>query len=234
MSSSVQNIIDQGTAKSSAARPNTQTSPQELVDRVGQCLREIALSMSREHPDMLAGLVAVPFNGTGFPRPADCLRVLKVQATAGTIANPAIPAGTEIAVVPFDDQGVYAGVPCLTELGQVFIATGQTMDPTGGSVGIIYARNFATPVLTTDLLDPLYPSPLFDDILNYDMAAYLATKDKRTEDEQTFLAMKGAGLGQLFDWAKQQTYSLVQRFPVGTPPLTNTNEGRAQPAKGSG
>lgn len=232
--STVQNIIDQGFAKSSVFRPNAQVSPQQLIDRVGQCLREIALVISRENINMLGVLVSVPFNGTGWTRPADCLRVIRVQADAGTIASPALAVGAPITVVPYDDQSVSAGVACVTELGQAFLPTGQTMDPSSGSLTVVYARNFTRPVLTTDTLDALYPSPLFDDVLNYDLALFMATQDKITEDEQAFAALKGTGLQQLIDWTKEQTYSLVQRFPLTTPPLANTNEGREQPEKGQG
>lgn len=208
-----------------------QASPAELVDRVGQCLREAFQVLSKEQPSLLGTTLSVASNGTAWLRPANCMRVLKVRADAGTVANPAIVAGTEIVVVPFDDLLVSAGVPCLTELGQGFIPSGQAIDPSAGTLTIVYARAPVMPAAMGDQVDALFPTQ-FDDFLQYDMASYLAIKDKRGEDEQTFVAMKGAILGQIIDWAQQQTYSLVQRFPLVTPPLTNTGGGRQQPVKG--
>lgn len=230
--STCQQIIDRAFAKSAAARPNTQTSPTQLVDRIGQCLREAFQVMSRENNTLTGVMLSVPFNGTGWPRPVDCVRVLMLRADVGTVANPAIPFLTEIPVVPFDDQQIAVGSPCLTELGQAFVPTGQAIDPAGGTITIIYARAPILPTQTTDAIDPLFP-PSFDDFLQYDLAAFLAIQDKRTEDQQTFLGMKGAILQQLIDWTTQQTYSLVQRTPQTTPPMANSNDGREQPAKGA-
>ncbi len=231
--STAQTIIDRGYAKSSAARPNMQASPQELLDRIGQCLREEFQVFSRENINLLGTSAQASFNGTAWPRPSDCMRVVRVVADVGTLASPAITAGAEIVVVPFDDQEVSQGVPCLAEFGQAFRPTGQTMDPSGGTVTVLYARAPIQPVTVNDAIDPLHP-PQFDDFLQYDLAAYLAIKDKRSEDEQTFLAMKGAILSQMVDWARQQTYSLTQRHPITTPPSANTNAGRQQPVQGAG
>ena len=227
MASTCQQIIDRAFAKSAAARPNTQTAPQQLIDRVGQCLRECFQVLSRENINLVGVVATVPFNGTGWTRPADCMRVILVQAALGTIASPTIPVGTEIIVVPFDDLLISSGVPCVTELGQAFIPTGQAIDPSGGTITLTYARAPVLPVLASDLIDPFFPT-MFDDFLQYDLAAYLAVQDKRTEDEQTFLGMKSGVLGQITDWAKEQTYSLVARFPITAPPLSVVKEGRTE------
>lgn len=228
--STCQQIIDRGFAKSAAARPETISSPAELVDRVGQCLREIFQTMARENPYIIGSTATVSFNGTGWPRPSDCLRAIGVRATSATEAVPTIAAGQTITVVPFDDQDFAATVPSVTELGQQYISTGKAIDPAGGNVLVIYARAPQVPTVGADSIDPLFPS-MFDDILQYDIAAYMATKDKRAEDEQTFLAFKAALLQQMIDWSRGQTYELAQRFPIVTPPSTNTGGGRQQPAR---
>jgi hypothetical protein len=229
--STVQQIIDRAFAKSSASRPNTQAAPQELVDVIGQCLLETALMLSRECPDILGAIATANFSGTGWPRPADAIRVLRLRADAGTIAAPSIAVLAPITVVPFDDPLVAAGEPCLMEFGQAFVPTGQAVDPSAGSIQVMYARLFAMPATINDVIDALFPS-MFDPVLHFHVAAFLATKDKRSEDAQAFLAFKAGVLVQMIDWAKTQTYEIVQRFPKVTPPLTNTNEGRAQPKKG--
>lgn len=223
-----QSVVDQGFAKSSAARPETLNTPTELVDRINQCLREAFNVMSREQPALVGVRASVAFDGTGWPRPSNCQRVLGVFASAATIANPVIPTGQELNVVPFDDQLFCVGSPSLTELGQSFVPVGQLMDPTGGSVAIIYARTPVVVVTTDDTIDALFPDQ-FQDFLNYDMAAYLAEKDQREQDQQTFLTMKNGILSLMIDWCQQQTYSVQQRFPLNTPPLANTNGGRQQP-----
>lgn len=226
----VQDVIDQGFAKSAAARPESISATGVLVTRVGICLQEVFGLLAREQPALLGTTAVVGFDGTGWPRPADCMRALKVQATATTQVVPPMAVGAEFAIVPFDDQAFCAGRPSLTELGQRFQATGQAIDPTGGNVSVIYARAPQVPTVTTDLIDALFPAFLID-LLYLDMALFLATQDKRTEDEQTFLMLKGAQVQLLLSWARGQTYDLQQRFPLVSPPLTNVNAGRQTPAE---
>lgn len=229
--STAQTIIDNGFAKSAAARPESMTVTPELLARINQCLREVFQVFKRENPYLIGARVQVAFNGSGWPRPSDAMAVIEVLADSGTIANPALTAGDEISVVPFDDQRFAEGQASLTELGQVFIPTGQTIDPSNGTVTIVYARAPITVAASTDSIDPLFPSFL-DDYLQFDIAAYLATKDQRSEDESTFIAAKNALMGEVLDWARAQTYNLKQRTPITTPPLTNTNAGRTQAEKG--
>jgi hypothetical protein len=230
----VQTIIDNGFAKSAAARPDSLSAPAELVARVGQCLFEACQVISRENPTLLGTEATVGFAGTGWARPTNCIRVLRVIANANTIATPTIADGTEIQVVPYDDQLLCAGLPCVTEFGQAFTPTDtNTQDPTGGELVLQYARTFVAPTATTDTVDPLFPAQ-FNSFLEFDIAAYLATKDKRQEDQQAFLTQKSAILQQLVDWCQTQTYSIRQRFALVTPPFTNTNDGRAQPAAAPG
>lgn len=229
--STVQSIIDGGFAKSAAARPESFQSSAELVNEVGSTLRACFQVLARENPYIIASSLSVAFNGTGWARPSSCLRVIKVLADAGTIATPALTAGTEIAVVPYDDQLVCAGRASLTELGQVFLPTGQVQDPSAGTVTFVYALAPTIPTLTSESIDSRFPSE-FDDYLKFSIAAYLAMKDKRTEDEQMFRANQSALLQQIIDWSRAPTYNLVQRFPTVQPPLTNTAGGRAQPTRG--
>lgn len=225
MATTVETIIQLGFAKSAAAREESFEVTSELVSRVGQCLREVFQVLARENPYILGTSATSAFDGSGWPRPSDCMRAIKVLASSATIANPVITAGSEIAVVPYDDQGFLTGSPCLTELGQSFLPTGQAMDPSSGSVTIVYARGPVIPTTAASTIDSLIPS-FFDDIFQTDIAAYLAYKEKRTEDEQIFLNIKNALIGQIIDWSKQQTYSVQARFPLVSPPHTNTNSGR--------
>lgn len=220
-----QDIISLGFAKSSAARPDTMTSPAELVARVNQCLLEWWQVIGRENPYVLGTKAQMAFNGTGWARPANCLRAIDVRADATTVVDPVLTPGTEIAVVPYDDQFFCEGRASVTELGQQYLGVGQTVDPTAGTLTLTFAR---TPVLgaqSTDSVDALFPV-MFNDFLQYDMAAYLAEKDDRADDVQAFLALKSAQLQLSMDWAKAQTYNLQQRFPVVTPPVTNVDDGR--------
>ena len=192
-------------------------------------LREVFQVIARENPYMIGTSDdAVAFNGTGWPRPANALRVIGVRATAGTVAMPAITVGARISVLPYDDASFNSGVAGQTELGQAFVPRGGTKDPSGGTLKIIYAKQPDTVTAVGDTIDPLFPESQVD-LLNYDMALYLAEQDKRSEDAQTFSAMKSALLALLIEWTHGQTYELVQRFPIVTPPLTNANGGRQAP-----
>lgn len=228
--STVQEIMDGGLAKCAAARPGT-FAPAELIAEVGMALRAVFQVMARENPYIIGERVQVTWNGTGWSRPSNALRVIKVLADAGTLATPALAVGAEIGVVPYDDQRVAAGRACITELGQAFYPTGQSMDPSGGTITVVCATAPTPPTLATDPIDPRFPED-FDDFLKYDIAAYLAQKDQRTDDQATMRANQNAMLQQIIEWTRQQTYSLIQRFPQVNPPLTSANAGRAQPLKG--
>lgn len=226
MATTVETIIQLGFAKSSAARPESFEVTSELVSRVGQCLREVFQVLARENPYILGTSASVTFGAPGWARPSDCMRVITVLADAGTVITPALAVGEPINVVPYDDQLFYEGYASVTELGQTFVPVGQAMDPSGGTLTIVYARGPVIPTDADDTIDALIPS-FFDDIFQTDIAAYLAYKERRKEDEDIFLSIKNALIKQLVDWSNQQTYSLQQRFPIVSPPSTNTNNGRA-------
>jgi hypothetical protein len=227
-----QTIIDNAYAKSAAARFEQTAAPAELLARIGQALREWALVMSRENPYLLGERALVAFAVTGWPRPDDCIRVIDVRATSDTVSGSQLAPGTRITVVPFDDLSMAAGVPALTEFGQQFIPTGGALDPSNGTLEVLYARSPILPETTQSPIDPLFPAWGYD-FLQFDLAAYLASKEERKADEEVFYGGKNAMMSALVEWARQQTYSLVQRFPVVNPPLINVQGGRPQAAGGA-
>lgn len=216
----VLSVINAAYGKSAAARPDAQMSNATLIAQIGLALYQWFELMGRENPYILGAQQSVAYNGAGWPYPSNCLKWIQVQATAGTIATPAIAAGTPLNVVPWDDQGFANGLPSLTELGQQFVATGQTVDPSGGTLNVVYSRTPVQPAQTTDTIDALFPDHL-QDYLNFDLAAFMAVTDQRKEDEQTFLAMKGAMISASTTWAEEVSFGVTARFPLVTPPLTN-------------
>lgn len=231
MSFTVQDVIDAGFSKSAASRPETLNVASKLIARVGYCLREIFQVASRENPYIIGTQLTVDFDGTGWPRPTNALRVIGLRATDTTDATPSIAAGEKIMVLPFDDQDFMPAKPALTELGQSFVSRGGAADPIAGSIKVIYARSPTMPTDLQDVIDAMFPDSQMD-LLNYDMAVYLAEQDKRAEDQATFTAMKSALLGLYIGWTQAQTYEIVQRFPLVTPPLTNSGGGRQAPLAG--
>lgn len=224
MAITVQNVIDGGYSKSAASRPGTIAAPAELISRIRFCLLETFQVIARENPYMIAISAAVPFADGGWQRPANCIRAIGLRILADTIIAPAVATGTKLTIVPYEDQGFGAGDPCLTELGQMFIPTGQAIDPSGGPLTLVFARTPTLPTTTASVIDSFFPEA-FIDLLNYDIAVFLADKDKRTEDSATFTAMKSALLALVIQWTHGQTYELVQRFPITTPPLTKERGG---------
>jgi hypothetical protein len=232
MPATAQQIIDNAYAKSAAARPEQTAAPAELLARIGQALREWGQIAARENPYLLGTDAEVAFGTVGWPRPADCYRVIEVRTTPATVISPVPPVGTRLTIVPWDDQGLGEGTPSVTELGQQFRPTGQPIDPSNGTLQILYARSLTTPQTTTSTIDPLFPEWAYD-YLQFDLAAYLASKEERKSDEEVFYAGKNANLQALIEWMRGQTYTLTQRFPITVPPLTNIAGGRQQPAQGS-
>lgn len=231
--STAQTIIDNAYAKSAAARPEQTAATAELLARIGQALREYGTIAARENPYLLGTDAVVEFATTGWPRPSDCYRVIEVVTTETTEMSPLPAPGTRLTIVPYDDRGLGAGVASLTEFGQEFRSTGQPIDPQNGALRVRYARALQTPATLTSPIDPLFPAWAYD-FLQFDLAAYLASKEERKADEEVFYAGKNANLQALIDWMRGQTYTLVQRFPVTTPPLTNIAGGRSQAAGGAG
>lgn len=227
MALTVQDVIDGGFSKSISAVAETIAEPAEMVARVGFCLREVFDVIARENPYMIGARAQLDYDAGigGWQRPVNCLRAIGARADATTIAAPALASGARIVIVPFDDQKLGKGKARLTEFGQAFIPTGQAMDPSGGTLTLLFARNPVVPTATNSPIDALFPEAQAD-LLNYDMAAFLAEKDERDDDAGKFNAMKSALLALLISWTHGQTYELVQRFPIVTPPLTNTRGGR--------
>ena len=229
--STVQSIIDGGFAKFAAARPESFTAGSELITEVGNALRAVFQVLARENPYIIGASAPINFDGAKWPRPTGCFRVIRVEADSGTLAAPMIAAGTEITVVPMVDRYIAAGSPSLYEFAQAFYPVGQSVDPSGGTITMFYARAPQMPTTTGEAVDALFPSD-FDDYLKWAVAAYLAQKDQRDLDTSTARANQAAVLAQIVEWARSQTFSLVQRFPLTSPPLTSTNNGAAQPLKG--
>ncbi len=218
--STVQNVIDQAFAKSAAARPDAAIAPQQFINQIGLALRAWFNIVARENPYLLGQIATVAFDGTGWPYPLDCLKWIAVNATASTIASPALAVGADIAVTPFDDQLFAAGSPSCTEFGQKFLPAGQAIDPSGGALQVLYTRAPVMPTQLTDVLDALFPEFLLD-YLNYDLAAFMAANDQRKDDEATFLGMKAQMLEATIEWATGVSFGVTARFPLVTPPLTN-------------
>lgn len=230
--STFQAVINRGIAKSSAARIEL-LATNELLDRAYQCLQEAFAVFSRERPDIIGTTALLNFDGTGWPRPADALRVIRVVATAATQADPVIASGRKITVVPFDDPLVAAGKPSLMEYGQKYLPAGQSIDPSGGSLLCYYARMATRPATVNDNVDPFFPLA-YDSFLEYDIAAFAAEKDKRLEDLGNFNENKNGQLALMVEWARAQTYEITQRHALTSPPTANTAGGRQQPLKDVG
>lgn len=228
MSITVESVIDNAFAKSAAARLGIAASPAELVARVQQCLLECFQVLSRENPLIIGKIGQMAFGSGAWPRPTDCLRVLSVVADSGTVATPTIAAGVELTIVPFGDTAIVSGVPALYEFSQAFYPVGQSVDPSAGTLTAYYARAPIALATVASTIDPLFPEPYID-LLQNDLAAYLARKDQRDADEASFQGQKAALIVLLIEWARAQTYSLTQRFPIISPPLTNSDGGRQAP-----
>lgn len=213
-----QELITDALSHSSANRPDVLAT--QATELLGQLNIEVGrvFAFARDvDPTYIAAITTVALTGNGWPFPANCYTVTRLEGTG----NPAqgggtVPSGAEVTIVPYDDRALEAGSPSVYEYGQVFYSAGNDGDPVSGDLRVFFAR---TPTEATGLgstVDTPWPSE-FTHIIVLGLAAYLAQKDGRTEEATAMGEEQSAVLGQFRQHIRSRVASTRQRFGMFRP-----------------
>lgn len=118
---------------------------------------------------------------------------------------------TEVAVVPFDDKKAEPGMPAIYRLGRGFRSAGNALDPIAGDLVFFYAKRADKPANTAALLDPLW-TEAYNELPILDVAIYLAMKDGRNDDVQTYSGERKEWLGLFEAFVDHAVVNEVRRF----------------------
>ena len=179
-------ILDGAYAKSNANKPSTMaTESSELLRVVTRAIRSLYTIAARVNPYFFAKYEIVAYDASagvdGWPRPEAAESVFSIQANPTTDGG-AIPAGTEITVVPQGDLiALASGMYALYSLGKVFRPFAGALGPINGSITIYYSRVADAPATLNTALDYQWVEQ-FDELLKLEVAVHLAIKDRRTQE----------------------------------------------------
>lgn len=181
MATTLEDIMLAAYGKSALNRPGSIASEgTELVQLLLRLQRKYFAVAARINPLFYATSVKVTIGSGVWARPATAETIFRIERNSETTGGTGA-AGDEVAVVPFDDKKAEPGMGAVYELGQQFYSAGNAKDPTGGKLTIFFSRRPTDPTAKTDPLDTQWPDQ-FNDVLIFEVAAYLAEKDGRESE----------------------------------------------------
>lgn len=148
----------------------------ELLDLLTQALRGLFIFGTRLNPTFFGTEDTVSISSGAWPLPADVEHLFRVEAS-----------GSKVEVVPFEDRGIAAPEPAVYHLGGELHPAGNDNDPTSGDLLLIYAKQAEAPAGVDADLDSFWPEA-YDELLELEVAIYLALKDGRNQEVQTLQA----------------------------------------------
>ena len=184
-------IITAAYGLSSKNRPGTiATEATELLQVVVRAVQELYSLAPRVNYAYFAGFSDVRVSAeSGGPedegwQPPECECVFRIERTEHTTGGQGVKRD-EVKVVPYDDVTAELGSGAVFHLGSTYFPAGNPMDPTGGVLRFFFSRIPDSPATINDALDAQWPEQ-FNEILIFEVGAYLADKDGRS-DEATAL-----------------------------------------------
>lgn len=179
-----------------------------VVNRVIRTFFQIGV---RVNPTYFGDSATVAHNGTtGWPRPTYAEAVYRLEQS-----------GSEVVVVPFDQRAIEAGKPAVYRWGQIFRSAGNTGDPTSGSIDFFYSKRPADATSLTDDIDSLWPEA-YAELATLEVAAYMAAKDKLTEELAYFVTERDRWLRLFIAHLEHETlnerrsWGHIQEFNTGS------------------
>ena len=151
----------------------------ELLDIIGQALRGLFMFATRLNPPFFGTSTTVNFDGDKWPVPSDVEHLFRLEDPDQS--------NQVVEVVPFDDRAIAAPAPAVYHLGGAFYSAGNPNDPTSGNLVAFYAKQATLPSALTEELDSFWPSS-YDELLELEVAIYLAMKDDRMSEVQALQA----------------------------------------------
>ncbi|MEE9414600.1 MAG: hypothetical protein V3V01_04890 [Acidimicrobiales bacterium] len=217
MATTVQNIIDAAVASSTANDPNISALPAELVGVTDRAMKELYVRAHTRNKWYFATLADVTSGGAavGWARPGTALDVLIVKSQSGGTSKVIETVGSDVTVVPTDDQVEVAFAPRIYRLGRFYLSVGATGDPSEATDGdilrFIFSHNHTAITDATQTLDVHWPED-HNRLLITKLQEYLALKDKARGDLPP-IREELRRLELLFDVdIEQEDSALVARF----------------------
>jgi hypothetical protein len=218
VTTTVQNILTAAYALSTKNKPGTiATESTELLEVVKRALRGIYSAAARIDNTFFAGVGEVTANaesggpaGEGWERPQEAESIFRIERTRGTTGGVGDP-NDEVVLVPYDDRKAEEGMGAVYRIGQAFFPAGNTPDPTGGELRFFFSRRPDDPESLASTLDSQWTEQ-FNDILIFDVGAYLARKDGREPEAAALLGEMGKCAARFVAFLEHKESNERRRF----------------------
>lgn len=200
----VQEIHDAAMAKSTKNQPGVIISETEAANQVQRIVQGAFSIAAVVQPTRFSDTADVVGVASAWARPPAAEAIIRIVNASGA----------EIVVVPYDDQLAEEPKTALYEFGQSFIAnTGQTTPPGAtDTLTFWFAKrpDALTAIDFTGVIDPDFPDAYLE-LLNYQLALYLALKDNRTEEYALLTSERDAWAQRFVSWLERGTPILRKR-----------------------
>lgn len=173
----------------------------ELLGVVTRALQAVFTAAARVNPYFFASSREVDFAAPGWRRPTDAESIYRIE----------LPNGTEVLPVDPEDRTMEAGMPCVYELGQVFRPAGNPLDPAAGKLVFSFSKAADVPANLDAALDPMWVER-HNELLNLEVAIYLAMKDGRGEEIPALVQQRDARLRLFFAFLEHATANVRKRY----------------------
>jgi hypothetical protein len=196
VTTTVQMILNAAYSRSTQNNPGTiATESTELLAVVQRALDGCYAFAARINPTFFADTADVVGVAGVWARPEAAESIFLIEEADGT----------EVAVVPYNDRTAEELMPSVYEFGQNFYKAGNTSDPGDtDTLTFYFASRPATLTALSDVLDAMWREQ-FNELLELEVAIYLATKDGAGEARNTELQVLA---GERNRWANRMAAHL--------------------------
>lgn len=201
--STYREILDMAYARSllnQASEISTEST--ELLQVTHRAVTGLFAVGARVNPMYFGKISSAVSYSMGWDRPIDAESVFRIEKDDGT----------EVTVVPLNDQGAEDQSPCVYEMGQVYYLAGGTGLATTDDLVFYYAKSPFVPNALTDNVDAMFPDE-YDELLALEVAVYLCVKDGgRDQEFQVLKAERDMWARRFVAHLEHATTALKVRF----------------------
>ena len=213
-----QDIIDGAMSKSSKNQPKViATQTVELRGQIDRILQGAYSFAAILNPTRFSAKEAIVGVGGAWARPGAAEAIVRITQTI---------AGTEVAVVPYDDEQAEPATQAVYEFAGAFnSASGPALSPgPTDSLTFWYARRptlHTGTLVLTDVLDPVdgtvHPGTsrwidAYNELIILELAIYLSRKDGRVDEVQAMTPDRDAWATRFASWLQRGTAIERSRF----------------------
>lgn len=159
------------------------TESTELMQVVIRAMRGLYAFAARVNPTFFGDVATVAYSAPGWARPIEAESIFRIAITSSD---------AEVAPVPFDDRTAEEGMPSVFSFGQIFrqAIVGATPGPAiTEDLDFYYSKRPDDPVDLDSPIDQLW-NETFNELLNLEVAIYLAIKDSGSGRESELAGLK--------------------------------------------